>query len=136
MTSGSARRGVTRAMLALVALCVLSPGWLGSAQAGSSFKIKGQASGLIPGVSRNLVIVIENPYDFAIVVRGVEVISADASDACPAANISSPGITGDVRVKAGAVVKVTVPIRLLSKAPPACEGATFPLSFKATARRT
>jgi hypothetical protein len=135
MTLGSARRGVLRAMLALVAVCVMSPGWLESANAGNRFSIKGRAAGLFPGVSEDLVISIHNPYSFAIVVHGVEVVPGDASDDCRAANLASPGVTAGVRVKPDAVLKVTVPIKLRSKAPRACAGASFPLSFAGTATR-
>jgi hypothetical protein len=131
MTRGSARRGAVRAMLALVALCVMSPGWLESANAGNRFSIKGRSAGLIPGIPEDLVISIRNPYSFAIVVHGVEVVS----DNCRAANLSSPGITDDVRVKPESTLKVTVPITLRSKAARGCAGASFPLSFDATATR-
>lgn len=135
MTLGSARRGVVRAMLALVALCVMGPGWLGSANAGDRFSIKGRADGLMPGISGDLVLSIHNPFDFAIVAHGVEVIADDASNRCGAENLRSPGLTEDVRIKANTVLKVTVPIKLRSKAPTACEGASFPLFFEAKATR-
>jgi hypothetical protein len=135
MTLGSAHRGAARAMLALVALCVMSPGWLESANAGNRFSIKGRAAGLLPGIPEDLVISIRNPYSFAIVVHGVEVVPGNASDDCRAANISSPGVTDDVRVKPDTVLKVTVPIKLRSKAPRGCDGASFPLSFDGTATR-
>jgi len=135
MTLGSARRGVLRAMLALVALCVMSPGWLESASAGNRFSIKGRGSGLFPGIPGDLVISIRNPYSFAIVVHGVVVVPENASDDCRAANVSSPGVTEDVRVKPDTTLKVTVPITLRSKAPRGCQDASFPLSFTGTATR-
>jgi hypothetical protein len=135
MTLGFARRGAVRAMLALVAMCVMSPGWLESANAGNRFSIKGRAAGLIPGIPEDLVISIRNPYSFAIIVHGVEVVPESASDNCRAANISSPGVTDDVRVKPESTLKVTVPITLRSKAPRGCAGASFPLSFDAMATR-
>jgi hypothetical protein len=122
-------------MLALVALCVMSPGWLASANAGNRFSIKGRTSGLLPGIPEDLVISIRNPYSFAIVVHGVEVVPENATDDCRAANLASPGITGDVRVKPESTLKVTVPITLRSKAPRGCAGASFPLSFDAMATR-
>jgi len=135
MTPGSARRGAVRAMLALVALCVMSPGWLASANAGNKFSIKGRASGLLPGIPGDLVISIRNPYSFAIVVHGVEVVPENASSDCRAANVSSPGITDDVKVKPDTTLKVTVPITLRSKAPRGCAGASLPLSFTGRATR-
>lgn len=135
MNPGLARRCVARAMLAVVALSVMSPGWLLSAEAGNRFKIRGSASGLMPGVRGNLVIAIRNPYDFTIVVHGVKVVPHDAARHCKAANIVSPGITRNVRVKPHSVRKVTVRITLRSKAPRGCQGATFPLSFDGIATR-
>jgi hypothetical protein len=135
MTPGSARRGVVRAMLALVALYVMSPGWLESASAGNRFSIKGRADSLIPGIRGDLVLSINNPFDFAIVVHGIEVLADDASNRCGAENLTSPGLTAAVRVKANTVLKVMVPIKLRSKAPTACAGASFPLSFDAMATR-
>jgi hypothetical protein len=122
-------------MLALVALCVMSPGWLDSANAGNRFSLKGRASGLLPGIPEDLVISIRNPYPFAIVVHGVEVVPENASDDCRAANVSSPGVTDDVKVKPDTTLKVTVPITLRSKASRGCAGASFPLSFDARATR-
>jgi hypothetical protein len=135
MTLGSARRGVVRVMLALVALCVMAPGWLGSANAGDRFSIKGRADGLMPGIHGDLVLSLHNPFDFTIAVHGVEVIADDVSHRCGAENLRSPGLTEDVRVKANTVLKVTVPIKLRSMAPTACEDATFLLAFDGTATR-
>jgi hypothetical protein len=135
MTPGSARGGAVRVMLALVALCVMSPGWLQSANAGNRFSIMGRADGLMPGIRGDLVLSINNPFDFAIVVHGIEVDADDASNRCGAENLTSPGLTKDVRVKANTVLKVTVPIKLRSMAPTACEDATFLLAFDGTATR-
>lgn len=136
MTPGSARRGAVRATLALVAMCVMSPGWLESANAGNRFWIKGRADGLMLGIRGDLVLSINNPFDFAIVVHGIKVVADDASSRCGAENLTSPGLTADVRVKANTVLKVTVPIKVRSKAPTACEGASFPLSFTGAATRS
>ena len=136
MSSGPARHRVARAMLALVAMCVMSPGWLQMANARNGFSIKGRANGLLPGVSGDLVIAIRNPYYFTIVVHGVEVVPGDASDHCRARNLISPGLTTNVRVKPDSLLKVTVPIKLRARAPRRCQGATFPLSFDGSATRS
>jgi hypothetical protein len=135
VTRRSPRRWAARATLAVVALCVLSPGWLASAGAHDGFRIKGRAAGLIPGARGDLVLKIENPFGFAIVVHRVDVIAEDASNHCGADNLRSPGLISAVRIGAGDQVKVTVPIKLRAKAPPACEGASFPLSFSGRATR-
>lgn len=136
MTLDAARRRATRALLlGVVAACVLSPGWLANAGAVGNFRIRGQASSLLPGVPDRLSVQVRNPFEFPIVIRSISVAVGDASARCRAANLSIGRLAAPVRVRPGASVTTSLPIKLAAKAPKACQGRMFPLSFSGRAVR-
>jgi hypothetical protein len=137
VSMGSGRLGVARYIAALLALCFLVPGGIaiGSAEAASGFSIKGTTGPLFPGTTGDLVLTIRNPFDFAITVHSVRVVVRDASGGCHGDNLTTPGLTSDVRVKAKSSATVTVPITMAADAPNACQGKSFPLVFAGRATR-
>ena len=137
MSKGSGRLGAARYIAAFLALCFLAPSGIGieSAVAASGFSVKGKAERLFPGIPGNLVLTIRNPFDFAIVVHRVRVVVRDASTGCRADNLTTPGLTTHVRVKALSRAKVKVPITMRADAPNACQGKSFPLVFSGRATR-
>jgi hypothetical protein len=137
VSEGFRRLGMARYIAAFLALCFLVPGGIaiGSAEAASGFSVKGKAGPLFPGVPGELVLTLRNPFDFAIVVHSVRVVVRDASGGCHGNNLTTPGLTTDVRLKALSSTKVTVPITMAADAPNACQGKSFPLSFSGRATR-
>jgi hypothetical protein len=135
VSTGSGRLGVARYIAAFLALCVLAPNAVESAEAAAGFSVKGKAGPLFPGVPGDLVLRIRNPFDFPIVVHSVRVVVRDASSNCHGENLQTPGYTSDVKVKANSRVKVTVPITMVANAPNACQGKSFPLVFSGRATR-
>jgi hypothetical protein len=135
MTRGWARRWLVRSALVLVAFSVLGRGWLMVASARDHFSIRGTATGLLPGAPGDLVLTIENPFGFSIVVHGIAVLPGNASRACGSNNLASPGLTRVVRVQARSNVTLTVPITLKATSPSSCAGQSFPLTFSGTATR-
>ena len=129
------RRWIVLSALALVAFGALAPRWLSAARAENHFTIRGHASGLLPGVRGDLVLKLENPFGFAIVVHGVRVLVDNVTKRCTSRNLTSPGLAESVRIHAHETIKVTAPVKLRRKAPEACEGKRFPLTFSAKATR-
>jgi hypothetical protein len=119
---------------AFLTLCFLVPGGV-AAEASGPFRVRGEAGPLFPGVPGELALTIRNPFDHAILVTAVRVDVGNASKRCRAGNLSTPGFTSDVRVKAFSSIDVTVPIRLRADAPDPCQGKTFPLRFSGRATR-
>jgi hypothetical protein len=127
--------GTARILAAFLALHFLAPGGVESAEASGSFRVKGKAGPLFPGVSGDLVLTIRNPFDHPILVTAVRVEVGKASRRCRAGNLRTPGFMSDVRVSALSNAKVTVPIRLRADAPDPCQGKSFPLRFSGRATR-
>ena len=129
------RRWIVLSALALVTVGELGPRWLPVARAEDHLKIRGHASGLLPGVRGDLALKLENPFGFAIVVHGVRVFVDDATKRCRSRNLRSPGLTESVGIHAHDKIKVSVPVKLRRKAPEACEAKRFPLTFSAKATK-
>jgi hypothetical protein len=136
VSKGSGRLGAVRYIAAFLALCALAPGgMIESAEASAGFRVTGKAGPLFPGVTGDLVLTLRNPFDFSIVVHSVRVMVRDASNGCRGENLTTPGLTSDVKVKALSRVKVTVPIMMAADAPTSCQGKSFPLVFSGRATR-
>lgn len=137
MPPRSTRRSVGRGVLALAVSVLLLLGWLHqpSAEAASTFSVRGRVGSLVPGVRGTITLTVRNPFGLAIKIRRIVVTARDASASCLAANVSSPGYRGSLKVRAGSRVKLKVPIMLSAAAPDACQGATFPLVFFGKATR-
>ncbi|MDX6632300.1 MAG: hypothetical protein QOG26_305, partial [Solirubrobacterales bacterium] len=61
--------------------------------------------------------------------------SGDASEECLAGQLALTNFHGHVKIPASRARSVRVPIEMLAGAPRSCENATFPLFFKARARK-
>jgi hypothetical protein len=100
----------------------------------------GQAPLLYPGVARNLPVAFSNPNNFAIAVssyRVIVVVPGPAATTCPASNLQVPA--GTVSLKPGlavakkATTATTVPIKLATTAPAACQNVSFTITVNASA---
>jgi hypothetical protein len=135
MPPSAARRAVLAICVALILGVTAGPGWLRSADAVGSIPIAGRVRGLVPGVPRTLRLVIRNPYGFPIVMRSIAVIVGDASRRCSRRDVVSPGLTEPLRVPASSRIAVRVPIKLRRATVDACQGVSYPLTFRGRAVR-
>jgi len=123
-------------VLVVVAVATVSGAVLGSsgiaAAAGPDFTLSGSVDGLYPGSTVELAVVVQNPQPFRLEVNTADVSVGDASSACNAANLVAQGFAGSVEVNPNATAAVPVELHLLDTAPDSCQGAAFPLTFRAT----
>ena len=97
--------------------------------------ISGDVEGLHPGAHAALEVTVANPYAFDVRLRSLEITVGDAGPDCSApALIVGPIPTDDI-VRGRAASVVDVPIAMADSAPDACQGATFPLTYTATAAK-
>jgi hypothetical protein len=107
-----------------------------SASAHDEFEIAGEVDGLYPGAETTLDALVTNPYPFAIQVISASATVGDASSACPASMLEVGDAQTTVEVPATSTGSVPLRVRMHASAPDACQGATWPLLFTATAVRT
>ena len=93
--------------------------------------------GLVPGGTVPLVISIHNPNntDMAVTSIAAAVGNSDKAD-CAAANVTVdalPASTYPLKVRDGKSTTVTLTARMVVDPPNACQGASFPITYTATA---
>lgn len=98
----------------------------------------GQTQPLYPGVTRYLPVTFSNPNSFAIYVTSYRVsVPASTATACVPASLQAPSgtVTLSPRLTApkNGSVATTVPIRLSSDAPEACQQVSFTITVNASA---
>ena len=95
------------------------------------------ASGLAPGISTTLQLVVENPYSFTIRVTDLDVdvtgVTGNAGP-CGPGNVSSPGLHTPFDVGRQSSHSVQVPISMVADPEDGCQGATFELSYSGQGR--
>jgi hypothetical protein len=99
------------------------------------FLIRGDVAGLYPGLTKKYTVTLTNTNSFAIVVTDISVKIDHASQRCRKQNLSSPGFHGNVVVPARSTASVKVPISMETRAPDACQGAKFSLTYSGSGRR-
>lgn len=97
------------------------------------FEISGVVEGLYPGANATLEARVTNPQPFTIRVVATTTTVDDASPGCPASMLQIGGIREPVDVPSGATGTVPLAVHMDVRAPEACQNATFPLGFVATA---
>jgi hypothetical protein len=103
-------------------------------------RIRGTVTGLYPGVRRRIAVRIHNDFGQSVIVVRLRTRVKDASPACgrrylKAKRVSRPRTIPPQANRRIAVRVRLVRVRLLRSAPDACQGATFPLRFRATFAR-
>ena len=93
------------------------------------FRLRGHVKGMYPGRHRRLVVQISNPQRRAIVVTSITATVGRAVTGCKGSNIRVRRFAGAKRVPARGHAKVRLRVRMLSRAPDACEDARFPVVF-------
>ena len=76
-------------------------------------------------------VTVQNPQSFPIDVETATAAVGDAGPGCPASNVEVTTFSGAVHVPAGGTAIVSMHFHMLPSAPETCQGATFPLTFRA-----
>jgi hypothetical protein len=103
--------------------------------ANAMFTIAGSLGGLYPGDFAPLRLNVHNPYAFAIVVTSISTAVGPAGPGCGAGNLAVASFSGPLKVPGGGAAHTTVTVMLRHKAPDACQGAVFPLTYSGMARK-
>lgn len=98
-----------------------------------TFGVSGSVDGLYPGGSRMLELVVTNPNAFPIVLSDVSTSVEGAGPNCPAGSIAVGSMNSRVLVPAASSTRTNLPVKMSRSATDDCQGATFPLTFTATA---
>lgn len=144
LLSGS-RRAALALLLPVVAAGIARP-WDGNGAppvrvagvvetAGTAFGVHGDADGLHPGATLPLRLTLTNENAFPISVTSVAVSVGEATPGCPGDLLEPGELPGPVSVPAGDRTIVSLPVHMAGDVPAACEGASFPLTYDATAVR-
>jgi hypothetical protein len=99
------------------------------------FSISGHVDGLLPGQREHLPLRIRNPWSWTIRVKSVTVQIGSSGRPCPVGNVEIHGFKGSFAVRPRSTRTLMLAARIRRGAPEACEGATFALTFRGTARR-
>jgi len=110
---------------------------IGSSPCGQAFTISGGTDGLYPGNTAPLTLTLANPNSENIRVTEITVSVVGTTDPfCAASNLKTNDYDGSpLLVPANGTTSITLPITLLRRAPDACQGATFSLSYGGTAEQ-
>jgi hypothetical protein len=95
----------------------------------SQFSIAGSVTGLYPGVTLPLVLVVTNSKPFTISVQTISTTVGSPSIACPGINLHVTSFSGQLPVAPGSTTTTVVEVSMDPSAPDACQGALFPLSY-------
>jgi hypothetical protein len=117
------------------ALTSRQTGLAATSASSGTFRIAGSIRGLYPGDSAPLVLTVTNPNHFAIVVTSISTTVGRPRASCVASNLTVHRFSGQLEVPASRSAKVSVPVTLSHRAPNACQGALFPLTYSGLARR-
>jgi hypothetical protein len=104
-----------------------------SSSSSGSFKIRGSASGLVPGRPVALPVTVVNGYSFPLVVTSITVGVKRAGRSCSGANVHVTAFRGSLRVPARSTRKLGLEATLSRAAPDACAAAQFPLRYSGKA---
>jgi hypothetical protein len=99
------------------------------------FRVQGRVGGLYPGALKTMRVKVRNPYAFPIRIRRLRASVGAARPGCTAANLQVRRARANVVVRPRRTVRVRLRVRMRPSAPEACQGARFPLRFRATAVR-
>jgi hypothetical protein len=101
----------------------------------SGLRVVGHVDGLYPGAATKLAAKVTNPYPLAVVLRSLRAKVLGAAPGCGPENLSIGRYRGHRRIPAHRTRRVRIGIEMVEDAGDACQGAEFPLRFRARARR-
>lgn len=103
--------------------------------AGSAIRpavVHGHVSGLYPGARKQMRIVVRNPQTFPVRVTQVTARVSNASSTCRSRNVRIVRFTGSRAIAGHGRIRISLSSRMRRKAPNACQGLRFPVTFTAT----
>lgn len=109
---------------------------LGTATAGESsspLRVSGYVTGLYPGASKSMTVTVRNPLGDPVEVRWVGAKVRDAGPDCRGENLVAQPSRQQVQIEPHGVSGLELEISMRPSAPDVCQGATFPLRFRARA---
>ena len=98
-------------------------------------KVSGHIRGLYPGAAERMRVRVRNRLNHRITLKSVRVRVKDASSGCDRGYLSVRRFRSGVKIAAKKKTRVRVRVRMASAATDACQGARFPLRFRARVRR-
>jgi hypothetical protein len=104
-----------------------------SASSKPGLKVSGHIDGLYPGAVKPLPVKLKSNYPFPIRVRSVRARISDGGFGCPKEKLAVTRWTGLLRVRPHSSRHIALQAALSPSALNACQGAVFPLRFKARA---
>jgi hypothetical protein len=96
--------------------------------------VRGHVQGLYPGAAQRMRVGVRNGYPHDVVLRKVSAIVRDGGPGCARQNLWTRRFRGNRRITAHHSRSIRIAIGLQIGAPEACQGARFPLRFRARAR--
>jgi hypothetical protein len=100
------------------------------------FPITGSASGLAPGVERELLLKVSNPFDWSITVTHLTVQVSDSTAVCRASDLQVSDFNGRLVIPRHQERTQAVTMMLRGSSPDSCQEQTWPLSFGGQAIKT
>ena len=97
-------------------------------------RVHGHIEGLYPGAARRMRVKVRNGYRRDIVLRKVRAIVGEGGPGCTRQNLWTRRFRGHRLISAHHSLRVRIAIGMRADAPEACQGARFPLRFRARAR--
>ncbi len=98
-------------------------------------RVTGHVTGLVPGASAHLRGRVRNRTGDPLRVVWVKARVRSASPACDRVNVRTKRIRPRYVVAAHATRRLRIPVRMKAWAPDACQGALFPLRYRARVAR-
>jgi hypothetical protein len=96
-------------------------------------RVRGHVQDLYPGAAQRMRVRVRNGYRRDIVLRKVRTIVGDSGPGCTRENLWTRRFRGHKRISAHHTGRVRIAIGMQLGAPIACQGARFPLRFRARA---
>lgn len=100
-----------------------------------SFSISGSVSGLYPGSTKNLPVLISNQNNQDIRVTSIHInVTGSDKDGCASNNLATSDYSGPgFVVSKNSSQTINLPVSMIHDASNACQGATFTLQYSGTA---
>lgn len=96
-------------------------------------QVRGKVKDLYPGVTKTMKVRVYNGFPRKVTLVSVRAKVGDASPGCTRQNVRVKRFRGRNPIRAYGQTRVKVKVTLQSTSPDACQGARFPIKFKAKA---
>jgi hypothetical protein len=98
--------------------------------------VHGHVRGLYPGATRPMQVSVRNPAPVSVRLVRMTARVSNASSACLSRNVSIRRFVGAKTIAPLGRIRISLRSRMRRRAPNACQGARFPVTFTATLTRT